>query len=117
MLTVQVALVSLTMTMPKRYINMGLYVTRTNEVEAVEVQIENANELKALLTLGKESQGDLRAYEEHEFAAVVITATGRVRAAVPGEYVYRDAEGLHVASKEAFQAMYEPVKVSAAVKA
>lgn len=113
MLTVQAALVSLTMTMPKRFINMGRYVTRTNEVEAVEVSVDNANELKVLLA----EEGDLRAYEEHEFAAVVVTSTGAVRPAVPGSYVYRDAEGLHVCSKEAFEAMYEPVKVAAAAKA
>lgn len=92
---------------------MGRYVTRTNEVEAVEVSVDNSNELKVLLA----EEGDLRAYEEHEFAAVVITATGKVRAAVPGDYVYRDIEGLHVASKEAFEAMYEPAKAVAPAKA
>lgn len=83
---------------------MPRYVTRTNEIDAVEVQVENAAELKALL----KEDGDIRPYEEHEFAAVVVTAQG-VRAATPGMYVLRDIDGLRVSSKEAFEAIYEPV--------
>lgn len=83
---------------------MGRYVTRTNEIDAVEVQVENAAELKALL----KEDGDIRPYEEHEFAAVLVTAQG-VRAATPGMYVLRDIDGLRVSSAEAFAAIYEPV--------
>lgn len=83
---------------------MPRYVTRTNEIDAVEVQVENAAELKALL----KEDGDIRPYEEHDFAAVVVTAQG-VRAATPGMYVLRDINGLSVSSKEAFEVIYEPV--------
>lgn len=89
---------------------MPRFKTRTAELDAVQVQIENSAALKALL----KEDGDIRPYEEHEFAAVVVTAQG-VRAATPGMYVTRDFDGLRVMSEEAFEATYEPVEVPAAV--
>lgn len=111
MLTKAAALVSQTMTTTKRCINMPRYKTRSNEINAVEVQIENAAELKVLIG----DDGDVRPYEEHEFAVVVVTQFG-VKAALPGDYVFSDIEGLHVISKKAFEAIYEPVVEAPAAK-
>lgn len=84
---------------------MSRFKTRANEVSAVEVKIENSDELKALMG----DNGDLRPYLEHEFAAVLVTARG-VAVALPGDYVFEDTDGLHKSSPEAFNAMFEPVE-------
>lgn len=84
---------------------MPRFKTRANEVTAVEVLVENTAELKELLG----DNGDLRPYLEHEFAAVFVTARG-VAVAVPGDYVFKDIDGLNKSSAEAFNAMFEPVE-------
>lgn len=84
---------------------MPRFKTRANEVSAVEVQVENSKELKELMG----DDGDLRPYLEHEFSAVFVTTRG-VAVALPGDFVYKDSDGLHKSSVEAFNAMFEPVE-------
>lgn len=91
---------------------MPRFKTRTDEISAVQIAVENAAELKRILLNGEVSEGDIRPYEEHEFAAVVVTAQG-VRAATPGMYLLRSIDGLRVMSAEAFEATYEPVEAPA----